>query len=88
MPTPAHKLIMKLRQRHEVDKVHWVTWRLFKGIQRQLCAQWLWGNIAWTGSDYLGAVTKVTWPLCGLKHPGSVQARLIQGYSARCGGIT
>ena len=36
------------------------------------------GNIAWTGCDYPGTVTKVTCPLCGLKHPGLVQIRLIQ----------
>ena len=77
VPTPARKWILKLRRQHEVDRVHWVTWRPLKGIRRQLWAQWLWGSIAWTGSDSPGTVTKTACPLCGLKHPGLVQARLI-----------
>ena len=39
---------------------------------------YIWGNIVWIGCDYPGTVTKVACPLCGLKHLGSVQARLIQ----------
>ena len=53
------------------------TWRPLKGIRRRLWAQRLWGNIAWTGCNYLGTVTKVACPLCGLKHPRLLQARLI-----------
>ena len=78
VPTPACKWILKLRRQHEVDGVHWVAWRSLKGIRHQLWAQWVWGPIAWIGCDYPGTMTKVTCPLCGLKHPGSVQTRLIQ----------
>ena len=57
--------------------MHWVTWKPLKGIRRQLWAQWLLGNTAQTGCQYPRMVTKMTCTLCGLKHPGLVQARLL-----------
>ena len=77
-PTPARKWILKMRRQHEVTGVHWVTWKPLKGIRRHLWTQWLWGNIAWMGCGYPGERTKVSCTLCGKKHPGPVQARLVQ----------